>query len=300
MSTENLRLSWTGLKRYEDCHQRHLRVLEGKAPKSTNGRVFLAGTVCDRAMRKWLDSSNPQPGEMAQYVDEFLNFFAEEDPQYVIKWRGDPRQDRAKVRDFCLDLVGNLEPLLYQKVLPFRYQPAVKFRVPVNIPDINGESRQISLVGEIDIVVLDDDDNYSVLDLKATSDDSYVRRGILGQLTFYSLAWGQYVGKREQPTEAYFVVPAAKQKLVPVSVGTQERVMMLSRIVHYAHGVWRKEWQPSPGDQCGRCEVKHSCDHFRPILSQDDAGRRRASFLDLAESRRAVRNGRDREAPVVG
>jgi hypothetical protein len=242
-------------------------------------------------MRKWLDSADPQPGQMVQYVDEFLTYFADEDPQYVIRWRGDPRTDRKKVRDFCVELIADLEPILLKAVVPFRYQPSARFKVPINIPDLNGVPRQINLIGEVDIAVLDDSDQFSLWDLKATSNDSYVRGGILGQLTFYSLAWGQHVGQRDQPKSAYFLVPAAKQKIVPVDVGVEERRVMLSRIVGYAHGVWKDEWQPNPGDQCGICDVKQACDHFRPVLRTDDAGKRRASFLELAEARRAVRSG---------
>ena len=292
METEPLKISWTGLKRWEECHQRQLRTIQGKAPKSADGRIFLPGSVCDRAMRKWLESDNPQPGEMAEYVDEFLLFFSEEDPQYVIRWRGDPRDDKAKVRKFCKDLVNELEPILLRKVIPYRYQPEVRFRVPINIPDLNGNPRQILLNGGIDIVVLDDDDDYEILDLKSTADESYVRGGILGQMTFYSIAWGQYVGQRDQPKRAGFVVPATREKLVPVEVGTDERRVMLSRIVRYAHGVWREQWQPIPGQHCGRCDVKGSCDHFKPVLREDDAGRRRASFLALAEARRETRDAR--------
>jgi hypothetical protein len=147
------------------------------------------------------------------------------------------------------------------------------------------------LTGEVDIAVLDDEDQFSIWDLKATADESYVRKGILGQLTFYSLAWGQHVGQRDQPKSAFFLVPGIRQKIVPVDVGSQERREMLSRIVSYAHGVWKDEWQPNPGDFCGICDVKVACDHFRPVLRTDDAGKRRASFLALAEARREVRNG---------
>lgn len=284
-----LQVSWTGLKRYEDCHQRQLRTIQGRSVKTADGRVFLPGSICDRAMRKWLDSDSPQPGEMVEYVDEFLKFFAEEDPQYVIKWRGNPNEDKAKVRQFCRMVVTELEPILLQKVIPYRYQPEVRFKVPMMIPDLNGEPRLILLNGGIDIAVLDDEDNFEIIDLKSTADESYVRKGILGQLTFYSLAWAQYVGDRTQPRSACFVLPACRQKIVPVEVGQEERTVMLSRIVAYAHGAWREEWEPNPGGQCGWCDVKGACDHFKAPIVQDESGKRRASFVALAESRRTAR-----------
>ena len=286
-----LQISWTGLKRYEDCHQRQLRTIQGKSSKTADGRVFLPGSVCDRSMRKWLESDSPQPGQMVEYVDEFLDYFENEDSQYVIKWRGNPNEDRRKVRDFCHKVVSELEPILLRKVIPYRYQPEVRFRVPANIPGLDGEPRQVLLIGGIDIAVLDDEDNFELIDLKSTADESYVRKGILGQLTFYSLAWGQYVGQRDQPKRACFVLPACKQKIVPVEVGVEERRMMLSRIVAYAHGAWREQWEPNPGGQCGWCDVKGSCDHFKTPISVDPSGRRRASFVELAESRRKTRGG---------
>lgn len=287
--SEPLRISWTGLKRYEDCHQRQLRTVQGKAAKTSNGRIFLPGSVCDRSMRKWLESDNPLPGQMVEYVDEFLRYFEDEDPQYVIKWRGNPNEDRAKVREFCQGVVRELEPILMQKVIPYRYQPEVRFTIPMYLPDLNGEPRLVHLIGGIDIAVLDDNDDFELIDLKSTADESYVRRGILGQLTFYSIAWGQYVGQRDQPRRACFVLPACRQKVVPVDVGPEERKVMLSRIVAMAHGVWREEWQPNPGGQCGWCDVKGACDHFKAPVVQDESGKRRTSFVALAESRRKTR-----------
>ena len=282
--TKPLSISWSRLKTWEDCKQRVLLNQQGKASGAVDGRIFLPGTIADRAMRQWLNLDDPQPGQMPDMIDALFDEHTAPDAEYVIKWRGNQNQDRLKVKNFVLEVVTKLEPILLEKVIPYRWEPEIKFRYPVAIPYLDGTSVRIDLIGGIDIGVQEDDDEYAIYDLKATANDAYVRGATLGQLIFYDLAWRAGFGK--SPKAAAFITPACRERFVPLTITDEDRRVMMSRIIKYAQGVWAQDWKPKAEHTgCNWCEVKHACPKWALPNVRDDQNRRRVSFADAAQRR---------------
>lgn len=275
-------VSFSRLKVWEQCGERALRNREGKAaPK--DGRIFLAGTVADRAMRRYLEQDDPQPGTICDPVDELLHHYIHEDEEYVIRWKGDVATDRARVKAKVIKVLTLLEPTLWEKVIPQGYQAEVRFRQTVGIPYLDGSIVPIDLIGGMDILCksLDGEDKYAVYDLKATEDDSYVRGAILAQLIFYSIAVRAMFGK--YPSEVAYFTPACKERVVPLEVNAVHVSQMMARIVKYAQGVWREEWQPKEvvDSSCHYCEVRHACSLWslpsgEPVSFEAMAAKRRS------------------------
>jgi hypothetical protein len=265
--------------------------MQGKTRVSADSRVFLPGTVADRLMRSWLDSGDPTPGWMVAHADEMLERFSSHDSdepdKRPVRWRGDPAVDRKKVLDFVVEVVSLLEPILLKLVVPYDYQPELKFRVPIRIPNLHGDPTVIYLIGGIDIVVRYPSQDFAAYDLKATTNESYVNK-VLGQGVFYDIALGIFLGDHTQPKEFGFIIPATKQPVVMTSITNDDRRMMLARIVEYAHGIWRQEFEPTTEDApCYTCEVKHACDRYAVPITEDESGKRRASF-DAAVAKRRI------------
>jgi hypothetical protein len=284
-----LTVSWSRLKAYESCRQQVLRRKEKKSNFSpSQARVFLPGTIADRCTRWFLELEDPQPGQILEKLDEMFEKYAFHDEQYVIKWKGDPLADQKKVKENVRTILLNLEPMLWDFVLPHGYQAEVKFREKVAIPDADGNLRFVELIGGMDILVAtlnglkqtDDDSEYSVYDLKATFDDSYVRGEILAQLIFYALVVKVMFGK--YPKNVAFLTPGCKQKYVPLQVTPDDVRIMMSRVVSYCQGVWAEQWQPKdePDGDCSWCDVKHACElfHIEPG--------KRVSFMEMAARRK--------------
>lgn len=278
-------LSWSRLKQYEECKQSVLRTLQGKRAPVKDGRMFLHGTVADRVMRRLLEHDDPQPGMMLTWVDEIFEEHAYNSAEYVIRWKGNAQEDAAAIKAKVVRVITNLEPILFDKIIPLGYHPELKFNrhtgSVVGVPGLNGIPRPVELIGGIDIatMTLDDDPEYGIYDLKATENDSYAR-GLTGQLLFYAIATKAMFGK--YPKEAAFLTPACKEKVVYLNYSQDDIRLMMSRIVKYCHGVWRKEWEPKekPDSGCDRCDVRHACDLFR--LPQG----KKVSFMELADRRR--------------
>ena len=280
-------VSWSGLKRWEACPQHHLRVIQKKVEKQNMGRIFLPGTVCDLTQRRWLESDNPQPGEMREMVHDVMKQVLEEGESRV-NWRGDPREDAKNVLEFCRDTVTRLEPWLMDNVLPFDYQPEVKFKAHLQVPYIcDGALGPVSMRGGIDIVVRDDQGKFRLYDLKVTKAEAYIR-STLAQLTFYDLAWGIIQGDFYHGVEWGFITPALENTpIIPITVDREDRSIMLARVVKYAQGFWRDEWTPKADDEgCQWCEANKVCDKFKTIAFQDANGKNRISF-DTAAAQRA-------------
>lgn len=283
--SDRLTLSWSRLKSWESCKQQVLRRKQGKSSYSPmQGRVFLPGTIADRCMRAYLELENPQPGGICDPLEEIFERFAFTDDQYVIKWKGNPLDDQKKVKENVRIVLENLEPQLWDFVIPNGYQVEYRFRTTVGIPYLDGKLVPVDLIGGIDILtaklgVDGQPEEYSVYDLKATFDDSYVRGSILAQLIFYSIVVKTEFGK--YPVNTAFLTPACKQKYVPLVVSPDDVRTMMSRIISYCNGVWKDQWDPKsvPDNECTWCEVHHACDLFRI-----EPGKK-ASFLELAAKR---------------
>lgn len=283
-------ISWSGLKRWENCPQHQLRVITKETKPSEKGRIFLPGTVLDLVQRKWLDSDNPQPGEMVDMVEKVFSDVVEE-RESVIKWRGNPFHDQAEVKHDVRSAVKKLEPWLLANVIPYEYQPEVKFRAYMNVPYICDDAFGIvKMIGGIDIVVRDDQGKFRLYDLKMTKNDAYIR-STLAQLIFYDLAWGVIQGDFYHAAEWGFVTPMLGEQMIPITVDRDDRAAMLSRIIKYAQGVWRDEWKPKADDAgCDWCEAKGTCQKFKQIPIVDENGKQRVSFLQAAAQRKQFRN----------
>lgn len=282
-------ISWSSLKRWEHCPQHQLRKIQGKTTKG-DGRIFLPGTISDRAMRRWLDSDNPQPGEMVEMIDTIFDEHTGPESEYWIKWRGNPAKDKAEVKAFCRELVTRLEPWLMDKVLPYDYQPEWRFRAHMDIPYLNEDvTAPVTLIGGADILVRGPEGRFRIYDLKATRDDSYMR-STLGQLTFYDIACCIIQGSWETCEEWAFVAPMTKERYIPIEVTKENRREMMARVVKYAHGFWREQWQPKADDTgCQWCEAKGACDKFKTVAVVDENGRQKVSFAEQAARRKAAR-----------
>jgi hypothetical protein len=266
-----------------------------------DGRRFLAGTVCDRVMRRWLEQDNPELGQMQGWVDELFASYADDDDEYTIKWQGNPKEDREKVRQFCHEVIVNLEPILAERVLPYSWQPELKFYVPVQIPYLDGRPVVVALRGGMDIVVRDNVGDFALWDLKATANDSYVRGKTLGQLTFYDISFRALMRAPGQPKTAGFITPACKEKVVTIQVTDEDRRIMMSRIVNMAHGIWRQEFEPTTDDEpCFNCEAKAACTRWTVPIARDENGRGRADLFATAKARKEARSvsGRADQQPA--
>lgn len=288
---KTLYVSWSRLKDWEDCNQsgwRHTKHRQGSTIK--DGRNFLHGTLADRAMRRWLEQEEEQlPGQMARYVDEAWDEHTGPDAEYRIKWRGDPRQDMEKVRNLAKKVVTNMETFLIKRVLPYEYQAELRFRVPVRIPDTDGILRTIVLNGGIDIAVRDQNTGKVWLyDLKATENENYVRGGIMAQLIFYSVAWTLMMGTSPGDMDAAFLTPACKGQYHPLVITSDDRRMLMSRVVKFAQGIWHDENDPKEGvtSPCWGCDVSHLCDLFVRPVTFDTDGKKRVSLAAAAEARK--------------
>jgi len=286
-------ISWSSLQRYEHCKQRQLRTMEGKRlVKPYQGRDFLAGNVADRVQREWLRSPDPQPGQMAEMVPDMLDRWSNpergEEEANPVKWKGDPRKDRAEVQAFCTMVVTRLEPILLKWVVPFDYQPELRFATYISLPYFDERLVAVKLIGGIDIVVRLPDERFLLFDLKATKNDSYIAK-TLGQGIFYDVAWSSYFGKGS-PLRFGFIAPALDEPLIWCDISAEDRQVMFSRIQRFAEGMWNGDYAPKVDNEgCDYCDTKQACDKFRIHLSVDDKGRNQASFEQALEARRSAR-----------
>lgn len=290
MSDTRLSVSWSRLKAYEACRQQVKLRMEKKSSYSPfQGRIFLPGTLADRCMRVFLEQLEPQAGTICDPLEELFEKYAFNDDQYVIKWKGNPLEDQKRVIDNVRMMLTNLEPMLWELIIPHGYEPEKKFRTTVGVPYLDGKLVPVDLIGGIDILICTLDEQrqqfegseWGIYDLKATQDDSYVRGGIMAQLIFYALAVKAMTGK--YPTRAGFLTPGCKQKFVPVTVDEEDIRVMMSRIVTFCQGVWRKEWEPKdePDSDCTFCDVKHACELFHMTPGT------KVSFLEMASRRKS-------------
>jgi len=281
-----IKISWSGLKRWEDCPQRHLRNVR-RETRPVNGRVFLAGNVVDSAERQWLNEG-ARPGELVRLIPEWMDRMCDpssEASEYTIRWNGNARADRAAVLEKCVLAAQRLEPILLEHVAPYQFEPEKKFEVWVGIPGLNGERVGILLTGGIDIVVRDDEGNFRLYDLKTTENRGYIR-STAAQAIFYDIAWGHWWGDHTQPREFGFIAPLLSEKLIPVAVNDDHRRVMMQRIIKAAHGMMRDQWSPKRDNEgCSWCEAKAWCPKFALAHAKDAFGKNRVNFAETARRR---------------
>lgn len=266
--------------------------MQGKGETIKDGRRFIHGTLADRAVRRWLEQDEPQlPGQMAAYVDDLFEEHAVRSPEYKIRWKGDPIEDQRYVIDLAKRVVNNVEPFLLARVIPFEYEPELRFRVPIRIPDSKGFARTIVLNGGMDIAVKEPSGLVSIYDLKATTNEQYVHGGIMPQLIFYSIAWSFMFGAPEH-MRAAFLTPACKTQYHELNITSQDRRHLMSRIVQFAHATWQNTEPICTDDnsECYYCDVKGFCPKFAVPKSKDSKGKHRASLSGAANLRKTVKD----------
>jgi CRISPR/Cas system-associated exonuclease Cas4 (RecB family) len=267
-----LSISWSRLKDQEECSEKAWLLQRGFRSRVTDVRIYFKGTVVDRCMRKWLDQEKPQPGWMAEMVDLILEeslVETKDSGDGAVGWKHP--KDKDEVREWCRTCVTKLEPVLYQYAIPYNYQPAVRFKVPLTIPYLDGSPQRIWLNGEMDLLTsepLPDGGidiprslhRYRVWDLKATENENYHKK-MLGQLIFYDLVVRIMMGA--YPVEVGIIQPMCQVPVVPMSLTTDHRNEMAARIIRVAEQQWNGHHRPKESNTgCNWCPVQHACPKF--------------------------------------
>lgn len=272
-----LRVSWSSIRTFEECRQKSFLIRDGKRAKVSNIRNFWPGTIVDQVMRVWLDfpSSSVRPSMVDLVVEAMDRSQAEEKEKgNIVRFRN--AEDRADVQKFCTELVTRLEPILVRHVLPFPHECGKWFKIPLSIPDQNGQAREILLTGEMDLIV--DNAGPVIWDLKGTADNQYWRK-VVAQLTFYDLA--VWISTGVKTRHVGLIQPMCDERVLAMQVTDADRSDLMQRIQRYAHGVWAGE-RACTNDTgiCHWCEVRHACSRFQQA-SVD-------AFGDLATGLRAA------------
>lgn len=265
MSTNPLRMSWSRMRLHAECHAKGDLIGRGLKPSVTDIRNFFPGTVADRVMRRWLDQDNPLPGQMEAWTEEIFNaeeVSARETGDGIVRWRNPG--DRKAALALCLESARRLEPLLQRVCLPYDWQPASRFAVPLLIPAPEGGQAEILLVGEYDLLV-EMPAGIVMWDLKLTLDGTYWRK-VKAQLVFYCIAMA-IACKTEAglrwPVAAGLLQPMCEQQDPMWAFSAEDYTQMFTRIVTTAHDIWGGRLQPKQDNTgCSRCEVRGLCPKF--------------------------------------
>lgn len=248
-----------------ECRAKGALVSAGRKSPVSDYRNFFGGTTVDSCMRQWLSMDEPPAGWMAAHIDEIFDHMeveVRETGDGIVKWRD--TGDRAKLRAWCKELVTRLEPILLEEVIPYEYEVATRFKVPLTIPGLDGNPRKILLTGEMDLLTWREKGlPRAVQDLKATEDNSYWRK-VSGQLTFYEIAvWGM-CGK--WPEFSGLIQPMCDEPTPKFWFGTDPadpRRQMFVTICNVAADIWRKDLPPkADAAGCSYCPVKQACPKF--------------------------------------
>lgn len=262
-----LSISWSSLRVHEECRQKSMLKRHKKKAAREDVRNFVHGNVVDLIMRAWLEDEDRQPNTMPDQVPAMFESYVAEiagDGQYV-KWRG--LSDKDDLIEFCRELLIRLEPLLEHYVLPYEFQPELRFsKVPLQVEFLTGEPTIIHLIGGIDILTRRPDGSWVAYDLKATKDRRYHRK-VLGQAYFYDLAIECMFG--EPTTSFQFLQPMVEDEpVVAIEVSPQDRADIARRVQNMVTDIWRSDFRPKSSIAgCSWCDVKHACERFRPVGS---------------------------------
>lgn len=261
-----IKISWSRIRNHEECTEKSWLLSQGKRSPVTDVRSFFRGTVVDRAMRDWLnlepDSSGlPPAGWMASRVGNLIEDEerrARETGDGIVAWKSP--SDKVEVHAWCVQAVARLEPLLVQYVLPYNYQPAVRFEVELTLPYLDGSPQKIKLIGEMDLLlqeIIPAATLTRIFDLKATEDTAYWRK-VLGQLLFYEIV--AFIMFHEWPEKSGIIQPMCPDPVLSWTFTMDDRRQMFARIEKVARDMWLGRHAPKAGVAgCDRCEVKHAC-----------------------------------------
>jgi hypothetical protein len=254
---ERYKLSWSALQRAELCKQKQHLVSQGLSVPGKDVRNFLAGNVVDSIQKAWLD--NPT-GKMSDLVDEhFERAIAKSEEKDTIKWRS--KNDKKNIHTTCIGAAVNLQPILEARVLPYDYEPAKWFYVPVKIQNPkSGQVEEIILRGEFDLLVRDNEGRFIVWDLKTTANNDYWKSS-LGQLVFYDLVILSMFNA--PPIKCGFIQPLCDEQVKEFYFDNSHRAEMWGRINAMMRDVWDENFEPKQDNAgCNFCEVAHRCEKF--------------------------------------
>lgn len=256
-----LRLSWSRLRLHDECPAKWGLQRSAKSPYQ-DIRNFFHGNVCDLAMRRWLEQPEPEPGWMAVQVEAIFaeaEVIAKDTGDGIVKWKH--ATDKRETMEFCRELVRRLEEDLTEHVLPYEWEPAVRFSVPIGVTGLDGEVREVDLIGEMDLLVRKPATGaYVIWDLKATANNSYYQK-VLGQLAFYTIALKAW--KKQWPEHTGLLQPMCDERVLPVMVDKDARAQMAGRIVKTANDIWAGNLAPKADNAgCTYCEVQRACPKF--------------------------------------
>ena len=167
-----IKVTWSGLARWQKCSYSQKLVMEGKSKKAMDGRVFLLGNLCDHTMRKWLevgDFSVPMEYYLRDVWESNTGIGAER----PIKWKN--RADQEDVVEKAKDGLAKLEVVLREEVIPYRYEPEMRFTSTLGVPTTSGEVVHVEMFGAVDVAVMYPDDSIGIFDLKMSKDRSTLR-----------------------------------------------------------------------------------------------------------------------------
>lgn len=263
MTDERFKISWSSLARWEECAQKDYLVRQKMASPAKDVRNFLAGNIVDRMQRDWLDK--PEPGTMVGMVDDYMEkCIVEAKESGSIKWRD--KEDKGNIRNFCVEIAEALEPILIARVLPYDYEPGVRFYTPVKIRKPDGAIVEIILRGEFDLLLRDPkDERYMVWDLKTTKNNDYWKK-TLGQLVFYDLVVISMFG--QPPKKCGFIQPGCDEQVKEFIFDNTHRAEMWGRISAMMQSEWVGDHSPKVDNVgCSWCEVSHACSKLQRKLT---------------------------------
>lgn len=268
MSYRDVRISWSYLRNFDECPAKADLISRKMKSPLMDARNFFHGNVCDLAMRRYLSLPDPMSelGWMAAQVDAIFDEslqIATDTGDGIVKWKSPT--DAAETREFCREAVTRLEPLLVKYCLPFDWKPAWRFKVPLKV-HYGREVRQITIVGEIDLLVFDGTGRVWIWDLKATKNNEYYRK-VLGQLAFYAIAVKASEAEKlgRWPVRAGLLQPMCDTPdlMFDIMADSGQAIReMAGRIERVAGDIWAGRLDPKPNDRCGWCEVRAACPVF--------------------------------------
>lgn len=253
-------ISWSQLRTHEECARRAKLQREGRRSPASDLRSYFPGMVVDHIMERWLDDPNRQTGGMVAMVADAIDSVAKNAASTgdgIVRWKH--TTDRDDVYNFCAELLKRLEPILVRLILPHPFDGHRRFKVPVQVPYLDGTPVRIYLSGETDLRTREDE-GHSIWDLKGTADNSYWRK-VLGQLVFYDVA--EWFETKAQPRRVGLIQPMCDTPVLQWTVSDDQRRIMVARITSYATAVWRDD-APYKKDThgCTFCNVRHACSRF--------------------------------------
>lgn len=273
-----IRLSWSRLRAYMECKQK-AKISKSKYNNpASDFRNFFPGTVVDRVMRTYLENPSLDMRDLVHsHIQGSLDEMKEEGAG-LVRWRD--LGDRARVEVFCVELVTRLKPILKELVLPYEYEVAKSFSVPILVPYLDSTPKEIRLIGEYDLVVRTPT-GINIWDLKATQDDYYYKK-TFGQLVFYDLS---ILAQFDQTCEEIGLIqPMCKEQVKKFNISDELRSAMMVSIYGYTKSVWTGEAPPKEkiSEDCNMCSRKHACVVFKATERED--GVRRIPLIDLTET----------------